>query len=161
MLMKTLGSFHEQISRVTYTQIPALLITHVHIVMANYSTCFWTYTVTVMLRHCCSWEARAFFGLGKVEPSTEILRNNLVKDHQFTILIINCPVPVGMENHYSPAWKLLWKNCSWIINSFRCCWEAQASHSHKMRSHYSVPWLHWWEIREKKQTRNQVWNSYT
>jgi len=30
MLMKMVGSFHEQINRATYTKISALLITHAH-----------------------------------------------------------------------------------------------------------------------------------
>lgn len=31
ILMKIVGSFHEQVSRATYTKISALLITHAHI----------------------------------------------------------------------------------------------------------------------------------
>lgn len=38
-----------------------------------------------------------FWGLGKVETSTEILMSNPVKHLQFSTLIISSPVSVGME----------------------------------------------------------------
>lgn len=73
MLMKMVGSFHEQVSRAPYTKISALLITHTHSIIQLWlihSPCFQTCIVTIKLQSTSMW---VFFGLSGVEPGAEIV----------------------------------------------------------------------------------------